>query len=84
MIRPSSSVRGPRKRTSTTTIVTGTAKLPTTEAMNAKLFIAIHDASWQIVENPKMPVCARIFASGGASGSRMDREVQERPLSVFG
>ena len=24
------------------------------------------------------------IASGGASGSRMDREVQERPLSVFG
>ena len=24
------------------------------------------------------------FASGGASGSRMDREVQERPLSVSG
>ena len=24
------------------------------------------------------------FASGGASGSRMDREVQERPLSPFG
>jgi hypothetical protein len=33
------------------------------------------------------PICSiytRFDASGGASGSRMDREVQEQPLPVLG
>jgi hypothetical protein len=41
------------------------------------------DITARTAQLPKLTV--RFFgASGGASGSRMDREVQERPLSVPG